>query len=57
MLDESVERAAFDDLIGVGKSLSMIDQVGDESYEHLEIRTDTTRLQTTLHGRVIIYDF
>lgn len=57
MLDERVARATYDDIIGRGKHLSSLFQVGDESYEHLVVQPDTTRLQTTIHGRVITYDY
>jgi hypothetical protein len=57
MLDEGVTRATYDDLVGQGRHISILDPIDDESYEHITIGTDTTRLETTMGGKVVIYQY
>ena len=35
MLDEGVEIAAYKNLVGLGLHIQTLDQIADESYEHL----------------------
>ncbi len=41
MLDEGVEIAAYKNLVGLGLHIQALDQIADESYEHLIIATST----------------
>ena len=56
MLDEDVTVVIFDQIVGPGRHIQTLDQVADEIYD-LTVHTDTTRLTTTMNGRIIHYDF
>ena len=57
MLDEGVKIATYKNLVGVGLHIQTMDQIADESYEHLVVATDTTRLSIVVHGKHVHYDF
>ena len=57
MLEEGVTIVTYDNIVGIGKHIQTLDQVGDENLEHLVMYTNTTRLQATIYGRVVTYDF
>ena len=47
----------FDQIVGPGKYIKGLGQVFDETYTGLTLGTDTTRLETTVNGRTVTYDF
>ena len=57
MLDEGLAQAVYDDVVGPGKHVRLMQQVGDEDYNVLMVGTDTTRLTVTITGRTVNYDF
>ena len=57
LLNEGVTVVTFDQIVGPGKPIPTIEQVSDETYIGLTVGTDTTRLETTVNGRAVIYDF
>ena len=57
MLDEGVSTVAHNDIVGVGLHISTLQSVADETYTGLTLGTNTTRIEATVNGRTITYDF
>ena len=52
----------FDQIVGPGKAISTfadnsIQRVADETYTGVTVGTNTTRLEVTVNGRTVTYDF
>ena len=47
----------FDQIVGPGKPIPTIEQAADETYTGLTLGTGTTRLEVTVNGRTVTYDF
>ena len=56
MLDDGVSQVGLTDILGPGLHLTGLSSVADETY-NFTIGTNTTRVQATVNGRVITYDF
>ncbi len=56
-MDEGVTIVTYDNIVGIGKHIQSMHPVGDENLKHLVLYTNTTRLQATIYGRVVTYDF
>ncbi len=57
MLDDGVATVGYTNIVGSGLHISTVDTVANETYTGLTLGTDTTRLQATVNGRIINYDF
>ncbi len=57
MLDGGVSTVDYSDIVGSGLHISVLATVADETYTGLTLGTNTTRLQATVNGRIINYDF
>ncbi len=57
MLDEGVSRVTYSNVVGVGLHISTMEQIADESYAHLIMEPNTTRLQVMIKDRLVTYDF
>ena len=57
MLDEGVTVVTFVQIVGPGKPIPTIEQAADETYTGLIVGTNTTRLEVTVNGRTVTYDF
>jgi type II secretory pathway pseudopilin PulG len=57
MLNQGSSQVGYNDLVGVGNFVNVIDQVADEDYLTLTIGTDTTRISVTVNNRAVKYDF
>ena len=57
MLDEGVSRVTYNDIVGTGLHISALESVADETYEHFELLTTTTRLEVRIKGQMVTYDF
>ena len=56
MLDEGVSVVQLSDILGPGLHMTGLSSVADETYV-LTLGTNTTRLETTILGRTVTYDF
>ncbi len=58
MLDEGVTEVAYDDIVGIGKHISTLDTVADESYENLRVRQGDTSLSVgSKRGGLVSYNY
>ena len=56
MLDDGVSQVGLSNILGPGLHMTGLSSVADETYD-FTLGTNTTRVQTTINGRVVNYDF
>ncbi len=56
MLDDGVSQVQLADILGPGLHMTGLSSVADETYD-FTVGTNTTRVQATINGRVVNYDF